>query len=235
MPLSRPSPSRSASPGARRRALLALGALGLALAACEEAPPPAPYVAPALGTTYDYGTFTNTVTKVEGWRTTFTDDKGREGQRIALFIEEDPRRPLVVDLAALDSLWPLQLGRRVALKTQLGDELFRWEFAVLDTTTVQVEAGTFRALVVEGIHTPELIRDPRQASTRLYTWWYAPEANAVVRVETTYLAGPGQGQRHTATLRGIRAPGAGDSAAKAGGVDAAKGATGAAATAPPRG
>jgi len=46
----------------------------------------------------------------------------------------------------------------------------------------------------------------------LHTWWYAPEANAVVRFQSAYLAGAGQGRRFAGTLHGIRRPAAGDSA-----------------------
>ena len=200
--------TRGVPPRSRRGGLLAAFAVAAVASACESPPAPVPYVAPAPGTVYDYGDFTNTVTRVDGWRTTFTDDRGRPGQRLALFITEDPQRPLVVDAAALDSLWPLQLGRRLTLRTQQGDELFKWEFRVLDTATIEVPAGRFATTVVEGVQTPELVHSPRTAGSVVHTWWYAPEANAVVRFESAYLLGPAAGRRFEGTLKAIRAPGA---------------------------
>lgn len=199
----------------------------LLLSACAEPPmPPAPYVPPAAGTTYDYGDFSNTITGADGWRTTYVDDAGREGRRVALFITEDPRRPLVVQAVALDSLWPLSLGRRAQVRATQGEEVSSWQFTVVDTATVEVEAGTFRTYVVEGVHVPQLVRDPAQASTVIHTWWYAPEPNAVVRFQSVYVAGPGKGRRFAGSLRAIRAPA--DSAAgraPAGGDSAARSGT----------
>ncbi|HEY0972783.1 MAG TPA: hypothetical protein VGE02_17565 [Gemmatimonadales bacterium] len=186
----------------------------VAAGACDYPAQSAAYVAPEPGTVYDYGDFTNTVTAVDGWRTTFVDDQGREARRIGLFITEDPRRPLSVDSVALDSLWPLELGRKVQMKARQGEEVYKWEFSVLDTVTVQVPAGRFTTLVVEGVQTPELVRSPEAASTVLHTWWFAPEANAVVRFQSTYLMGPATGRRFEGQLRAIRhQPAPGDSGA----------------------
>lgn len=181
-------------------------ALGLAmLAACGSgAMDPAPYVAPAPGTVYDYGTFSNTVTAADGWRTQFVDDGGRGGSRLALFITEDPSAPVDVPPVALETLWPLKLRNQVRMQARVGEEVYHWEFRVLDTATVTVEAGTFRTYVVEGMHVPELVRDPQAASTTLHTWWYAPEAEAVVRFESSYLGGPATGRRVGGELRAIR-------------------------------
>ena len=198
--------------GRRRRRAAAHAAL-VPLAACAggEAPSPAPYAPPAPGTTYDYGAFSNTITGVDGWRTSYVDDAGREGRRVGLFITEDPRRPLVVQVAALDSLWPLTLNRRVELRTTQGEEVYTWQFTIADTATVEVGAGTFRTYVVEGVHVPQLVRDPNQAATVIHTWWYAPEPEAVVRFESTYLSGPAKGRRFAGALRAIRAAAPGDS------------------------
>lgn len=214
-------PRRTSSPrptGSRRAA--AAGAALAALVACS-APPPPPtvgYSTPAPGTVYDYGTFTNTITAVDGWRTTYVDDAGREARRVALFITEDPRRPLRLDSAAVGGLWPLRLGAATTLRAHRGDEVDRWQFRVLDTTTVTVPAGTYAAFVVEGIVTPELTHAPAAASTVLNTWWYAPSAQAVVRFESTYLTGPAKGRRVEGELRAIRPPAGVDSAAARGGV-----------------
>ena len=196
----------------RRRAAALAGVACVAVvggvAGCGHAPEPAPYVAPAPGTVYDYGDFTNTVTSVDGWRTAYVDNLGREGSRLALFITEDPTRPVAVDSAALDSLWPLTLGHEVTLHAQQGEERHRWVFRVLDTATVEVPAGKFAAYVVEGVQTPELVRSPEAAGSVVHTWWYAPDARAVVRFESAYLLGPAAGRRFEGTLKGIRAPGA---------------------------
>lgn len=205
--------------------MLPVAALALAMTAgCAGPPEAVPYSSPVPGTVYDFGDFTNTVTAVDGWRTTYVDDRGRTGRRVALFITEDPRRPLTFVGPPIDSLWPLRLGTATTLRTREGDEVYRWEFRVLDTTTVTVPAGTFAATVVEGTRVPELVHAPQGASTVLNTWWYAPAVGTVVRFESNYLTGPGQGRRFTGELRSIRPPPAADSAAAAG--EAAGGAAG---------
>jgi hypothetical protein len=189
------------------RAIVAAGLVGLAgLTACSGPPPAIAYSAPAPGTVYDYGDFTNTITAVDGWRTTYVDDRGRTARRVALFITENPQRPLDVDSVALGSLWPLRLGAATTVRTRAGEEVYRWKFRVVDTTTVTVPAGTFAATVVEGIEVPELVHAPQQASSVLNTWWYAPAARAVVRFESTYLTGPVQGRRVIGELKAIRTP-----------------------------
>lgn len=200
----------------RRGPAAALAALACAAAigcAADDGVAAAPYVAPPPGTVYDYGDFSNTVTASDGWRTTYTDDRGREGRRVALFMTEDPSRPITVEPAALDSLWPLRLGRRVTLRTMRGEERDRWEFSVLDTATVTVPAGTFQAIVVEGVQTPELVHSPEAATSVVHTWWYAPEVAAVVQFQSAYVMGPAVGRRVEGRLQAVRGPGTASAAA----------------------
>lgn len=200
----RPFPGRSA-----RR--LGVG-IAVLVAACDATPQSVEYVAPAPGTVYDYGTFTNTVTASEGWRVRFTDNRGREGERIALFLTGDPTQPLEVHPAALDSLWPLQIGRELAFPATRGDEVWRWELRVLPGERVTVPAGSFETILVQGVQAPELVRDPSTASTVVHSWWYAPAVNTVVRYRTRYAAGAGEGRVVEGELRAITPP---DSAAPA--------------------
>ncbi|HEU4631115.1 MAG TPA: hypothetical protein VFS08_15295 [Gemmatimonadaceae bacterium] len=212
MPTSPQRPRSLCLPAATRPlALLAL--TGITACGSAASMPPVAYRTPVPGTVYDYGTFTNRITAVDGWRTSYVDDRGREGRRVALFITEDPRRPLVVDSVAVDSLWPLRLGHGATVLAHQGEEVYRWEFRVLDTTTVTVPAGTFRTIVVEGTQLPELVRVPQAATSAVHTWWYGPTLGAVVRFRSVYLTGPSAGRRFEGELRAIRAPGAADSAA----------------------
>jgi len=229
-------PSSSLAPVARRRpgipAALLAAALALGASACDLGPPEAPYVAPAPGTVYDYGDFTNTIVSADGWRVRYSDNLGREGERIGLFLTGDLAEPLQVDPAVLDSLWPLRPGHETAFQVRRGPEVWRWELRVLPVEEeVTVGAGRYRTIVVQGVQTPELVRSPRTASTVMHSWWYAPEAKTVVRFRTTYLAGPGQGRIVEGALQGIGAadappappaPSAGrtDSTGRAGGAGA---------------
>ena len=193
---------------ARRRRGMLVAALTLGAGACDAGPEPVPYVAPAPGTVYDYGAFTNTVTSSDGWRVRFTDNQGRQAERVGLFLTSDPAEPLEVAPAALDSLWPLELGRELAFRVKRGPETHRWEFRVMAGERVTVPAGTFETVVVQGVQAPELVRSPQTAATVLNSWWYAPSVNAVVRFRTTYLSGPGQGRVVEGELRSIRTAGA---------------------------
>lgn len=196
---------RAARRRVRRPAALLVGVLALGIAACDLGPPEAPYVAPTPGTVYDYGDFTNTIVSSDGWRVRYSDNHGREAERIGVFLTGDPREPLQVPPAVLDSLWPLRPGHETAFQVRRGPEVWRWELRVLPVEEeVTVGAGRYRTIVVQGVQTPELVRSPQVAGAVLHSWWYAPEAEAVVRFRTTYLAGPAQGRVVEGALRGIR-------------------------------
>ena len=179
----------------------ALGCWLALFAACR--PAAVPYVPPVPGTVYHYTAFSNTITGVDGWRTAYVDDRGRPGSRLGLFITEDPRRPARPDSGALARLWPLRVGSELAFRTQVGPEVWRWEFRVTGTEEVPVPAGRFATVVVQGAQEPALVHDPRAASTVLYTWWYAPRVGAVVRVRSRFLAGRRAGQALEAELERI--------------------------------
>ncbi len=193
----------------------ALGcAVLVTVVACDAGPQSAPYVAPTPGTVYDYGQFTNTITAADGWRVRFSDNQGRQAERIGVFLTGDVEEPLQVEAAALDSLWPLEPGREAAFETKRGPEVWRWELRVTEGEEITVPAGTFQTLLVQGVQTPELVRNPQAAATVAYSWWYAPEINSVVRYRTTYMSGPAQGRVVEGELRGITAAAASGSAAR---------------------
>jgi hypothetical protein len=154
----------------------------------------APYVAPRPGTVYHYRGMDNTITAVDGWRTTYRDQAGREGLRIGLFLVDDPLHPAQVDSAALASLWPLRVGNEATVRVQRDPEVYRWDFRVTGIDHVEVGAGAFDAYVVQAVQTPVLVRTPQAAVTAMYTWWYAPRIAAVVKVRTSYLGGPAAGR-----------------------------------------
>lgn len=185
------------------------------LAACEPGVEPMPYSPPPVGTVYDYGGQTNTITKVDGWRTTYRDDVGREGTRLALFITEDPRRPFTPDSVAIGELWPLRPGQQTVVIVKRDSEEYRWEFDVTDTTTITVPAGTFSTFIVEGVEKPQLVRNPARAVTVSNRWWVAQPNNTVVRFSSTYLTGPAAGRQVVGELKAIRMAGASDSASRA--------------------
>lgn len=199
----------SQSPGARRRSwystVLLAGAVAIGVTACDLGPPEAPYVEPSPGTVYDYGDFTNTIVSADGWRVRYSDNHGRQGERIGVFLTGDPREPLQVESAVLDSLWPLRPGHETAFRVRRGPEVWRWELRVLPVEEeVTVGAGRYRTIVVQGVQTPELVRSPRTAAAVLHSWWYAPDVEAVVRFRTTYLAGPAEGRVMEGALQSIR-------------------------------
>jgi hypothetical protein len=157
-------------------------------------PEPAPYVAPEIGTVYHYEGTTNTITAVDGLRTHFVDGQGRQGSRLALFIADDPREPAEVAADQLSAIWPLEVGKESVITVNRGPEIWEWEVRVSKIETITVPAGTFETYVVQAVEAPQLVRSPDQTSTASYTWWYAPEVEAVVRFRTTYLGGPATGR-----------------------------------------
>lgn len=182
-----------------RPALAALrtGALGaLAIVAAQrpatlaaQALSPAPYVAPAAGTRYVYRDYVNVVTRSDGWRTYFTDQRGRPGLHTGVFIPDDPTAPLSLDVSDIARLWPLRVGSSTKVPTSRGPLQWRWELSVIDTATIRVPAGRFATYVVQAIEVPVVAATP-QPSVNYTTFWYAPSVGAVVRFKAGQLVSP---------------------------------------------
>ena len=209
----RVAPRRGATRVAIRRLSLAVGVvLGAATAgACslvEPSLPPAPYVAPAVGTVYRYAGFSNTVVGADGLRTRFVDDSGRQGLRVGLFISDDPRHPSRIDPAQLGALWPLESEKQTNVVVRNDSSAWLWRFKVLGVQDVTVPAGRFQTYLVQAVQRPDTIRDPTAPRETVvgYTFWYAPSIAAVVRFRTTYYSGPAMGQVVESELRAVERP-----------------------------
>lgn len=153
----------------------------------------APYVAPRIGTRFVYTAMANTITRVSGWKTYFTDHRGQLGMRQALFIPDDPQSPLTVSDSSLRSIWPLKVGKETRIMTQRGETRYLWQFTVAARETVSVATGTYATYRVDGVQQTLATRDPARAITNIYTWWYAPELRAIVRVNFLQAVGSRQG------------------------------------------
>jgi hypothetical protein len=177
----------------------------VALAACSEPKPlgPARYVAPAVGTVYNYVGFKNTVLESNGWRVRFADDSGRKATHVAVFITDDPGRPSQIDSAKLASLWPLETGKEVTVTMKSGDYASQWMFRVMGQAPVAVPAGMFQTYVVQAVQRPEKFTDSKTQTIFGFTWWYSPKIAAVVRFETRYFSGPAIGQVVRSELQSV--------------------------------
>src|SRR5687768_12812815 len=117
----------------RLAAAVALGLTALpALAARGVAQPlaPAAYKPPAAGTRYVFSTIAHTVMETRGWRTFFTDARGRPGAYVGMFIPDNPEAPLTVDERALAKLWPLRIGSSAQISTRRAPLEWRWKITV---------------------------------------------------------------------------------------------------------
>ena len=90
----------------------------------------------------------------------------------------EPHEGAKYDRRAVESFWPIEVGKRVRFVESLGTA--RWEhvMSAIGVETVSVPAGVFRAFVVEHTVQP-LGQGPRPVAT--YTYWYAPDAGAIVK------------------------------------------------------
>ena len=164
---------------------------------------PAPYVAPAVGTVYNYAGFRNTVLASDGWRVRFADDSGRQATHVAVFITDDPIQASKIDSAALTSLWPLETGKQATVMMRAGSYVTRWLFRVMGQQQVAVPAGTFDTYVVQAVQRPEKFTDPKKQTIFAFTWWYAPAVAAVVKFETRYYSGPQAGHVVQSALKSV--------------------------------
>lgn len=135
---------------------------------------------PVVGTRYVYTSFAQTITANDGLRTRFVDHRNLPGERLALFIPQNPANPLTVDAAALARIWPLRVGREARVATARGPLRWEWRFRVVGTERVRVPAGTFDTYVVEAVEVATRTANPT-AEPQVTTFWYAPENGTVVR------------------------------------------------------
>ena len=90
----------------------------------------------------------------------------------------EPHEGAKYDRRAVESFWPIEVGKRVRFVESLGTA--RWEhvMSAIGVETVSVPAGVFRAFVVEHTVQP-LGQGPQPVAT--HTYWYAPGAGAIVK------------------------------------------------------
>jgi hypothetical protein len=155
--------------------------------------PPAPYVTPRSGTKYVYTGFSNTITRSEGWRVWYRDHRGAAGARIAHFIPDDPANPLVIADSSLRKLWPLQVGKVTDVIARRGEVRFLWRFTVVETEMVSTALGRHLAYRVDAVQQTAATPDPANAVVNIYSWWYAPAVQAVIRVNFLQATGARRG------------------------------------------
>ena len=169
---------------------------------------PAPWAPPAPGTTFRYEGFAYRVTKTDGWRTSFVDDKGAPGQQLSLFFSEDPRQPYKFPADSIAALWPLRIGTRTSFQVFKGPLQWRYVVRVIGTERVAVPAGTFDTYLVTALELPLLTADPAGVRTRMTTFWYAPSINAVVRFLAITTTPTGEKSQRRVQLLSITPPSA---------------------------
>jgi hypothetical protein len=126
-----------------------------------------------------------TTEEVDGVDLVTVDARHQRIIQPAAFFE--PHEGAQYDRRALERFWPIELGKRVRFVETVGKERWLHVMSAVRVETVSVPAGVFRAFVVE--RTTQLLGEgPRPVST--HTYWYAPDAGAIVETEIR----PGDGR-----------------------------------------
>ncbi|HEX6978932.1 MAG TPA: hypothetical protein VF342_06510 [Alphaproteobacteria bacterium] len=120
---------------------------------------------------------TITVTGVVGRTVRFVDQNGKEFSSHALLYAQNPK---VIGnesvIAAIDSLWPLEVGKQAEAWVYNPDWSWKLTWKVLGRETVNVPAGSFDAWLIE--HTEASMGDYYIGKSQT---WYAPEVGWNVR------------------------------------------------------
>jgi hypothetical protein len=87
----------------------------------------------------------------------------------------------------VERFWPIALGKHVRFVETVGTERWLHVMSAVRAETVSVPAGEFHAFVVE--RTMQRI-GAGSRSVATYTYWYAPDAGAIVKTELR----PGNGE-----------------------------------------
>jgi hypothetical protein len=119
-----------------------------------------------------------TTEEVDGVDLVTVDARHHRVIRPAAFFE--PHEGAQYDRRVVERFWPIAVGKGVRFVETLGRERWLHVMSAVRAETVSVPAGEFRAFVVE--RTMQKIgAGPRSVAT--YTYWYAPEAGAIVKTE----------------------------------------------------
>ena len=152
--------------------------------------PSAPFAHPAEKTLFQFGDRATTITRSEGWRTWFVDEKENQGGFVGGFVPDHPSRPLAFSEQRLAEFWPLQVGKAIDIVMARDTNSWLWRLRVIGTEEVTVPAGTYKTFVIEGIEASQQSGPDLRPITTLYQWWYAPKINFVVRLMERRITGP---------------------------------------------
>lgn len=117
------------------------------------------------------------VLRVAGHRVEFRNDTGETFTSHAMLYAPNPK--VIGDegvLAAVDSLWPLAVGKTASAWVYNHDWAWQQSWRVVRRELVEVPAGTFEAWVIE--HTERALGDGYEAKSET---WYAPAIGWNVR------------------------------------------------------
>ena len=115
---------------------------------------------------------------VDGVDVITVDERHHRVIHPAAFFE--PHEGAQYDRSAVEGFWPLEIGKQVRFIETAGQQRWVHVMSVIRVEKVAVPAGVFRAFVVERRMEP-LGEGPRPATT--YTYWYAPDAGAIVKTQ----------------------------------------------------
>ncbi|HXA69814.1 MAG TPA: hypothetical protein VNW24_05155, partial [Stellaceae bacterium] len=100
----------------------------------------------------------------------------------------EPHEGAQYDRRAVERFWPIELGKPVRFVEAVGNQRWLHVMSAVRVETVSVPAGLFRTFVVE--RTMQSL-EPGARPAATYTYWYAPDAGAIVKTELR----PGDGRR----------------------------------------
>jgi len=99
----------------------------------------------------------------------------------------EPHEGAQYDRRAVERFWPIELGKPVRFVEAVGNQRWLHVMSAVRVETVSVPAGLFRTFVVE--RTMQSL-EPGARPAATYTYWYAPDAGAIVKTELR----PGDGR-----------------------------------------
>jgi hypothetical protein len=172
-----------------------------AVAPAAAAPPSGAFVAPKPGTKLIMSTGGGLqVTGVAGRTVSVSSLRGEpEPPMVGLFFRPGPQA--VFDRAAIEGIWPLEVGKRVKTTVKAAGGAFELTLHVVRSETVEVPAGRFPCFLVD----VEIERNHGRWIGRFHEW-YAPTVGFIVRHRLEMVAGERPAVLHDWDLAGIVKP-----------------------------
>ena len=161
--------------------------------------------APAIGTQFNYGSTTYTVTSVNNYSIVTKDTSNTQFVNYGHFITYELARwwqsAFSLSQNQIKNFWPLDVGKRKEYKISDNSGLWRGTLVVLGIETISTPAGEYECFKIK-----REVRAVNEAWSDRAILWYSPDVNFIVKWHSKTTGGSQYGATNGGTLIDVSFP-----------------------------